>query len=133
MATSTTGEVLKNQDVLNFFTEHGRNQCVQYLKEKNPENLKKPTEQSYINSIHKVSAVSKNLRKSIKRPNGALKYEHFLNDTYLFPVYEENKRVAKTTATETLNMTQSFIKEKTKNKTKTKTMQMNNKDQPKKG
>ena len=50
--------------------------------------LKQPTEQSFIHSIDKLIGDRKNLKKSIHRASGALKYDEFLNGMYSFPEYD---------------------------------------------
>ena len=58
-------------------------------------------------SIEKLLSDINNLKRSIKR-DGPKKYEDLLDTFYVFPKYEESKKVPKVRSTDLLDLNPSF-------------------------
>lgn len=104
---------IKNKDVLNYYDNHGKSKCVEYLKELNKAN-QQPSEKAYIKSIEKLLTGLKKIKKSIKR-DGPGKYESIIDSFYIFPQYDESKKVPKIKTIDLLDLNASFKEEKSKN------------------
>jgi len=112
-ASSTSSKILI-KDVVDLYESQGKNKCIDFLIKTNTVCNIQPSFRAYEKSVNKLIKDVKGLKKSMNRVGGSLKYECFINKSYVFPVCNLKLCEPKLTADDTLDLHIALKDEKKK-------------------
>ena len=102
------------KDIVDFYESQGKDKCIDFLMKTNTICSIQPSVKAYEKSVDKLIKVVKSLKKSMNRVDGSLKYECFINKSYVFPVCNLNLCEPKITTDDTLDLQIALKDEKKK-------------------